>query len=195
MKRYGRAVAIAWLVVAACGDDGGCRIEQEALIVLHSVPPLETCGYDAGSDVYVTDGIYDVGGRTGYVLAPVLLNNLVASTAEGSNTGVESGELQLEPDVDVSIHLPADVVDRLPADVSRSFTNYVATDSLDPGERYVTTIDLLSPELIEALPAAIDPGDRVDARVDVRFHVTRTGNSKGEAGVIDARDYSFPLDL
>lgn len=165
--------------------------------MLHSVaPPGDgTCVFDPGSDVILTRGLYDVSGRTGYLLAPVLLNNLVARTAAGGNTNIEDGELRLEPQVDVAVHLPGDVVDRLGTGVSRSFSSYVATDSLDPGEQYVAPVDLLSPELSDALATAVPSGDTVEMLADIKFYVTRTGNSRRNAGVIDVREYSFPVDL
>lgn len=190
MMRFVRAVAIGWLVAGS-----SCAGEQEPVIVLYSVFPEDECAFDPESNDHITSGRYDVSGRTGYLLGPILQNNLLARTTSGSNTGVEDGELRLETNVDISVHLPADVVDRLPADVSRSFTIYVATDSIGPGQRYAAPLELLSPELVEALPGAVLPGMSEQATVDIVFHVTRTGNTKGDVGVIDAREYTFPLTL
>lgn len=193
MKGFVRALAVVGLFVG-CGGDGGCRIEQEPIIVLHSVALDEMCIFSP-SGTPIPGGLYDVSGGTGYVLGPILRNNLVARSTEGSNTGIEDGELRLEPDVDITVHLPDEVADRLPADVSTSFVVSVATDSLPPESEIAFAVELLSPELIEALPGAVGPGDYVEARVDVVFHATRTGNSRRDIQIIDAREYTFPLDL
>jgi hypothetical protein len=141
-----------------------------------------------------------VSAGTAYFLAPVLRNNLTASTTKGSNTGVEDGELQLLSPVDVTWHLPGDVVDRMGPgrDGERlplSFPVAIATDSLPPGALYVAGFEAVPAEYAAALVPAIDPGDPQVLTVEIVFHATRTGNSRGNVGVIDSRVYEFPITL
>lgn len=183
----------------------GCADEQEALIVLHSIAPTveqgsSVCMYDLDSDVFRFAGRMDVRAGDSYELAPVLMNNLPARTASSNNSGVDDSELQLTSSVDITLHLPSDVVadmgpgpdgERLPL----SYSVPIATDSLGPGDLYAPLVEIVPQEYSQALAAAIAPGDEVQLSVDIQSHATRTGNSRGNVGVIDARLYSFPIEL
>ncbi|MCX4240284.1 hypothetical protein [Paraliomyxa miuraensis] len=196
MKRLVRGLAVAGLF-AGCGGDG-CRIEQESLIVLNSLAIAaddDECMIDAGSDEILVRGLADASSGYGYTLLPVLRNNLVAQGSGGSNSGVEPSELQLEPDIDITAHFPEEILDRLPADLELSYSLPIATDSLGPGGLYVPQVQLMSAELVEALPAAVPTEGFHDVTFDIVFHATRTGNASGNVGVIDSRLYSFPVRL
>lgn len=183
----------------------GCAGEQEPLIVLHAVPPEveeDSCTWSADSSVHVASGRLDVawGSLSSYHLAVVLLNNLLTGTTEGSNTGVEDGELQLESPVDITLRVPRDIVDRMgPGSdgepLPLSFGVPIATDSLPPGARYVAGLDVVPAEYAEAFAAALEPGDEVQIVAEIVFSATRTGNSRGNLGVIEARAYEFPITL
>jgi hypothetical protein len=179
----------------------GCAGEQEALIVLGS-PAFEEgeCTANAGTSEFLQRGLIDVGADTRYTLPVVLLNSLRSRTT--TNTGVDNGELQLR-DVDVTLSMPqapeviAQVEDENPAFVE--FSSPLPTISLPPGTETGVLVDVVTRMASASLRQAIL--DNLDATAEpilvanIVFHATRTGNSAGNVGVIDARAYSFPIDV
>jgi hypothetical protein len=201
--RVRRALAIGWLVATGCGGDGGCRFENTSLVVLHAIPPTvedEGCVFDPNSQIIVYRGRLDVAWGTGYLLGVVLSNNLVATTQEGSNTGVEDGDLQLSSPVDVTLHVPRDVADRMGPGpdgqpLPLSFEVPIATSTLRPETEYGMGLVAVPREYAMAFAAAIDPGEEVDITIEVVFHATRTSNTRGNLGVIDSPPFEFPITL
>jgi len=187
----------------AVATAGGCADEQEALIVSHS-PGFDgyACVADPGSDVHLQRGTLDVSFGTPYTLAVVLTNNLVSRPNTTTNTGVENGELQLrDVDVVLSMSQSPEVIDAIAAQDPSfvEFSQTLASDSLRPGENSGVLVDVISSGASQALQGAISsilgPGSRPIITAELVFHATRTGNSTGSAGVIDARAYTFPIQL
>ncbi|MEX1368147.1 MAG: hypothetical protein AB1Z98_33770 [Nannocystaceae bacterium] len=202
MKRLAGGLVVASLV-ASTGS--GCAREQEALIVLYSVAPTvdpmsSGCLYEEDTDIRIASGLLDVSAGDPYVLAPLLLNNLPSRAANANNSGVDDSELQLTSTVDITLRVPSAVARErgTGADgraVPLSYEASIATDSLPPGDMYVTRFDAIPAELAVSLAAAIAPGESVDVVAEIEFHATRTGNSRGRVGVIDSRVYEFPITL
>lgn len=201
MKRLAGASATALFVAFAAG----CAGEQEPLIILNSVAPTvdqmaDSCIFDAQGDVFISRGLLDVAAGTPYVLGPVLLNNLQARGAANTNSQVEDSELQLTGEVDVKLVLPSEIEDAMgPGSdgepLPLSYTLATASDSLGPGESAAIPIPVIPAEYATALAAAVPPGDLVESRVELIYHATRTGNSRGNIGEIDSRVYTFPIGL
>lgn len=147
-------------------------------------------------------GVVDVAYETAYTLPVSLHNNLGSRPGTTTNTGVENGELQLR-DVDVSLSMPQapDVIRQVaavnPANVD--FSAVLAADSLSPGTTNGVLVDVLPQGAAAAFRSAIGDILGTDARptlvATLVFHATRTGNSVGELGVIDAREYTFPIEV
>lgn len=194
----------AWLAALLALGVVGCADQEESLIVLHS-PAFEVgggCVADANSTVSLQYGVLDVLHGTGYTLPVALRNNLASRPASGSSSGVDNSELQLR-DVDVTLSMQAapEVLQQVAAEDPSfvSFTVTLPSVSLPPGQDTGVLVEVISEgasrslrqAMEELLPAGARPS--IDAALD--FHATRTGNSRGSVGVIDARSYTFPVEL
>lgn len=191
-------------MVAAClaVGAGGCADEQEALIVLHS-PAFQQgeCLADPNSTTLLQQGVLDVAYGTPYTLPVVLLNNLRPRSAD-TNSGVDDSELQLR-DVDVSLALEQapevlqQVADEDPAFVE--FSVLLPSQSMPGGQETGVLVEVVSSgasqALRDAMAARLPEGSEPTLAVELVFHATRTGNSRGSLGVVDARAYTFPIRL
>lgn len=203
MKGLVRALAIASLFVGCGGDGGGCSIEQEALIVLF-VPAFGsyTCTADPQSDVSLQRGALDLAYETGYTLPVLLHNNLISRSSMGTNNQVEDGELQLR-DVDIVLSMPdaPEVIRQVEGEDPSfvSFTAVLPANSLPPDSTTGVLVDVISsqaaPVFAQAFADNLEPVDHPILVVTLVFHATRTGNSRGSLGVIDSREYTFPIEL
>ena len=195
-------VAVA-LLAASLLAAGGCADEEEALIVLHS-PAFDQglCTADANSSEFLQQGNLDVLYGTPYTLPVILLNNLRSRPATQTSTGVDNSELQLTG-VDVSLSMPQSpevmrrVADEDPALVH--FSALLPTVSMVGGEEVGVLVEAVpqgtSQALRDAMEELLPEGSRPTLSADLTFHATRTGNSTGSLGIIDARVYSFPIRL
>jgi hypothetical protein len=179
----------------------GCAGEQEALIVLYSPAfQMGECNATADSTEFLQRGLLDVGADTRYSLPVVLLNSLRSRTT--TNTGVNNGELQLR-DVDVSLSMPQapEVIRQVEAENPAfvEFSSPLPTISLPPNMETGVLVDVVtqmaSGSLRQAILDNLDATARPVLVAEIVFHATRTGNSAGSIGVIDARAYSFPIDI
>lgn len=195
MRRFSGACAVALLVASA---STGCAGEQEALIVLHAVAAESNdqggCTFDAGNGVELVRGLLDVQGGTSYLLAPVLFNQLPSQGQNATNSGIDDSEVQLLS-VDVSLSLPSDIADQLSGDVSLSHSPPLATNSISPGEQFSAVIEVVPADLTQELAGILTPDDDVTIVADIVYHAARTGNTRGSVGMIDSRNYSFPIQL
>ncbi|MEM9456124.1 MAG: hypothetical protein AAGF11_18220 [Myxococcota bacterium] len=202
IRRIQRTGAFAALV-AVLG--AGCADEQEPLIVVNSPGWQDfACVANPDSPTTLQRGLVDVGFNTAYTLPISLLNNLASRPGTTTNTGIEDGELQLR-DVDVSLSMPqaTEVIRQVAAANSANveFAAVLATDSLLPGAQNGVLVDVLPQATAAAFRDAIlsNPNLGADAQpilaATLVFHATRTGNSAGSVGVIDAREYTFPIEI
>lgn len=181
----------------------GCADQEESLIVVHS-PAFEqgACLADANSSTSLQYGVLDVAYGTGYTLPVVLRNNLAPRPASGSSSGVDNSELQLR-DVDVTLGMPqAPEVLRQVAAEDPSFVSFTVTlpsVSLPPGQDTGVLVQVVSEgasrSLQQAMEDLLPAGARPSVDAELEFHATRTGNSRGSIGVIDARAYTFPVEI
>lgn len=198
-----RVVLPVGLTAAVLALVSGCAREQEALVVAR-VPAFTdgSCSADSNSDATMPEGNLDVAFGTPYTLPVILRNNLLSRPGNTSNTGVDNGELQLR-DVDITLSMPqapevlSEVAARNGAYVE--FNAPLAANALDPGVEAGILVDVISDgaslALSEAIAAQLDPDARPLVLVELVFHATRTGNSRGRVGIIDSRAYSFPIKV
>lgn len=195
--------ARSWLLVALLAAvTGACAEEQESLIVLHS-PAFQqgTCFADPNSNTVLQFGVLDVAYGTAYTLPVIVLNNLRTRSTKTSS-GVDDSELQIQG-VDVSLSMDqAPEVLRAVAEENRAFVEFSAaipSQSITGGEEIGVLVDVVtdgaSRALRNAMADMLPEGARPTLVADLTFHATRTGNSRGSLGVIDARSYSFPIDV
>jgi len=196
-----RRVSVAALL--AVGMASSCAQQEEALIVSHSPAFVDgDCFADPSQNTQLQRGVLDVAYGTAYTLPVVLTNNLGARPGTTSNTGVENGELQLR-DVDVTLTMEQapDVLRAVAAQNGAfvEFSQTLASVSLQPGQETGVLVDVItdgaSRALRDAIQANLDAGARPIVTAEVVFHATRTGNSTGSLGVIDARAYTFPIQV
>jgi hypothetical protein len=190
--------AAACLVVGV----GGCADQQESLIVLHS-PAFEQgeCSANPNASEILQGGVLDVSYGTPYTLPVVLLNNL-RPRSSNTSSGVDDSELQLR-DVDVVLRMEqAPEVLRRVSDEDRAFVEFsapLASQSLPPGKETGVLVKVIgdgaSRALRQAIADLLPEGARPTVVAEVTFHATRSGNSRGSLGVIDARAYTFPIEL
>lgn len=210
MARFGRIFAATGLLTSTLlmGLSGlSCANEQEPLIVLYAVlgekgstDPLDfECTFMLEPDVFHARGSFDVATGSLYTIFPVLSNNL-AVRQQMTNSGVNDSELQLASNVDITLNLPSDVRDAMGTGTDGSalplsFQSNLATQSLNPGDLMGAHIPVIPPEYAVALQSAVGTDELVDVTVDVVYHATRTGNSRGNTGVLDSRAFTFPITL
>ena len=106
-------------------------------------------------------------------------------------------------DVDVTLTMEQapEVISRVAAQngANVEFTQPLPSQSLAPASGTGVLVDVITESAARAFADAIEAVLDADARpivvADIVFHATRTGNSRGALGVIDARTYSFPIEL
>ncbi len=158
------------------------------------------CDFELGGTISVTSGLLDVSAGHGYLLGPILLNNLVSRTSSVTNSGAQNGELQLTGAIDIQLNLTSEIAADFDAssDLSRSYVVRTGSDSMGPGDELLLPLEVLPGEYAVDLATALAgaaPTDRFLSSLDIVFHATRAGNSRGNIGVIDSRVYNFPVQL
>lgn len=197
--RLGAVLAGMFATAASCAD------QQEALIISGAVPlSTDDTGAcvpgEAGTGTGLVQGVLDVSFGTSYLLGVVLVNQLTAE--EGANAGVDTSEMQIQ-DADISLSIPQapEIIEAIAAtDESLvSFTLPLATDSLPAASSKTITMEVVPAETSEALAAEmmaqLEPGQTVTLMVDIVVEAERSGNTAGNIGVVESRDYRFPISL
>jgi hypothetical protein len=202
MDHRARSWVAAALFAAPLLAAGGCADEEEALIVLHSPAFEQGCTADPNTSVLLQQGHLDVAWGTPYTLPVVLLNNLRSRPATQTNTGVDDSEMQLR-DVDVSLSMSqAPEVMRQVADEDPGFVHFSAVlpgQSMVGGQETGVLVQVItdgaSRALRDAMMELLPEGSRPVLAAELTFHATRTGNTAGSLGIVDARAYTFPIEL
>lgn len=182
----------------------GCAQEQESLIVSHVPiwPGAGECLADPSEATHYTRGTLDLAFTTPYMMPLVLQNQVLSKVPMTSNSGVDDGELQLIG-ADVTLRMPQSraVLDRASA-ANENFVDFsvdLATSSLPSGGEQGVLVEVVSQPASAALAAAVRSELSEDARptllVDVVFRARRTGNKVGKVGEIEARVFTFPIQL
>jgi hypothetical protein len=191
-----RALALfSTLLATACADN------QESLLVLRAPAwTSEDCVVDAGQTDSLPFGTLDVTMATGYLMPAVLLNNLAKQTK--NNAGVVTNEIQLtDVDVDLSAPQAPELIDAVSAmdDSYVSFNVQLSTDSLLPQAKEGVLVEVIpqptAKVLRDLLPGMYGPEAKVTVVATAVFHATRSGNTSGKIGIIDARDFKFPVEV
>lgn len=177
----------------------GCAGEQESLIVLHSPAWDEegSCLADPSTDTRLSQGVLDVSAHTPYLLPVILQNQLVAD----DTNGVDNGEMQLRNvDVRLTMDQAPDIIDALelrdPALVD--FNYPLATDSLPSEGQAGVLVEVISRTAAEELEFqlnSLEDGARPVLTAHLVFHARRTGNAVGGIGDVEAREFSFPIQI
>lgn len=172
----------------------------EAAVLIPDADNPGICTFEVNGDTSQARGSLDVGAGTPYQLVPVLQNNLVARGAANTNSSVEDSELQLTGEVDVRLNLPDSVREAMGPGfdgeaLPLSYTLPIASNSMAPGELLAVPMPAIPAEYAIALQPAIGSGQLIESSVDIVFKATRTGNSVGKVGVIESREFRFPITL
>ena len=184
----------------------GCADNEEALIVLHAAAweAAGECRVDAGNDNTLPRGIADVSLGTGYLAPLVLLNQLPSQPAATNNSGIDNAEVQLRSvEVDLSMPQAPQVIDAVEAqnEAFVSFEQVLASDSLSPGARHGTLVEVITSPAAAALSGAIEDAfpDQPDVRLvleaKIVFRGLQTGNTVGNLSDVEAREYIFPIEV
>lgn len=197
-SKWGILVVGAALIV-------GCAENEESLLVLNA--PLwaddgECIVQPAADGLSLTNGVLDLSFGTPYVMPATLLNNSPMQDASENNAGVDTNEIQLlDADVDLSMAQAPEIIDALRDmdDGLVSFNVPLPTVSIFPEQLQSVLVEVIpqptSMALAEALGAAFGASARVTIVARVVFHASRSGNTIGKVGGIDAREFSFPISL
>lgn len=194
MRSMALASLLGCLLLPACAD------QQESLIVLRA-PAWggEECIVDASSDVGLIEGVLDVTQGTAYLLPLTVLNNLQTQSTDSSNAGIITNEIQLKSaDVDLSSDDAEALVTALGEGLT-SFSVILASDSVAPGESIGVAVEAISRATSQGLLTAMEtqwptqPDVQIRVQAAVVVHGTRTGNTVGKIGQIDAREFTFPI--
>jgi hypothetical protein len=182
----------------------GCAENEESLIVLMA-PAWEMGGCVITADTSAASlpyGMLDLTYGTPYAMPAILLNNTAEEAANANNSGVQSNELQLiDADVDLSMPQAPDVLEAL-RDMDESLVSFnvpLSTNSLPPGGAAGVLVEVIpqrtSMALGDVIAAQIGANAKLTVQAAVQFHASRSGNSIGKVGEIDARDFSFPIQV
>jgi hypothetical protein len=191
-------LAAACLAIGA----GSCADQEEVLIVDRS-PAWEQgeCTVSPNSNEVLQSGTLDVLHGTAYAVPVVLVNNLRARSTKTSS-GIDDSEIQLRNvDVVLSMDQTPEVIERVAAE-DPSFVRFSATlasQSLAGGEETGVLVEAItdgaSRAFREAIEELLPDGARPTVVATLTFHATRSGNARGSLGVVDAREYTFPIRL
>jgi len=187
------------LLSLGCLLASGCADQQETIVVTHA--PLWTdqgCIIDASIDAALLRGTLDVEWETPYLLPLAVLNNL--STSSSSNTEL-TNEVQLT-DADVRLEVPQseDILEHVSTDQANvSFNQVLSSISVAAGDRVGIGVEVIgrpaSQAFNEALEMFLDAGGRVTVVAKVVIHGERSSGSVGQVGTVEAREFTFPIEL
>ncbi len=194
-----RLIRLSTLGALALGVLQGCADEQESLIVRGAVNVDADCVVSP-SGIPLTRGTLDASFGTAYTAGIILFNQLAPQMM--NNSGTDNSELQLiEADVDISIPQAPQILANLQArDPSFvSFTQPLPTNSLPGQSEVAVQVDVItaaaSRALAEEIQSTFSEPVEITVVADIVFHAERTGNRVGKIGDIEARNYSFPIDV
>lgn len=185
----------------------GCAENEESLLVLNAPfwDPSSPCGVMPNMNMNgqsLSSGLLDLAYRTPYVMPATLLNNTAPQEIDDNNSGIMSNELQLiDADVDLSLAQAPEIIDQLEAENGAlvSFNVPLPTVSIFPGQQQAVIVEVVpqptSVALAEAIEAAFGLESRLTLEAKVAFHASRSGNTIGKVGDVDARDFSFPIQM
>jgi hypothetical protein len=193
-----RALWLGCLLLPACAD------QQESLILTHAPiwPDDGSCMIDPGTDTSLLRGTLDVEQGTPYLMPAVLLNNLAPQSASTTNSGTVTNEVQVT-DADVVLESPQapGLIDTLAA-MDESLVDFnvvVASLSIPPSEARGFGVEVISRAASLAFRDTMrneyPEGTAIIVVANVTFHGLRSGTKVGNIGVIDAREFSFPIQL
>lgn len=193
------ATLFAACVTLSATLTAGCADNQETLIVLMAPAWTEgECMVDESSEDPLAFGLLNIDFDTPYLMSAILLNNAPSQATNDNNTGVVSNEIQLK-DALVTIDCPQrpDLLDGIDKG-ALEFKAPLATNSLEPGQTVALAVEVLPLATVRELRrriSEVQPGTDITVRANVTFRGSRTGNDFGKIGRIEARDFSFPIEL
>lgn len=194
-----RLLRLSTLGALALGVMQGCADEQESLIVRGAVGFDDMCVVNP-TTLPLARGTLDASFGTAYSAGIILYNQLAPQMT--NNSGTDNSELQLiDADVDLSIPQAPQILANLRArDPSFvSFTQPLPTNSLQGQQEVAVLVDVItaaaSRALAEEIQSTFSEPVEITVVADIVFHAERTGNSVGKIGDIEARTYSFPIDV
>jgi hypothetical protein len=125
-------------------------------------------------------------------------NGSSSQSTNDTNSGVVTNEIQLK-DARVKIDCPQspellDGIDKGAID----FQAALATNSILPGDTAALAVEVLPLQTVRELRMRmmeVMPGANFTVRANVTFRGSRSGNNVGKIGVIEARAFSFPIEL
>lgn len=185
----------------------GCADNQEAIVLEH-VPywpiteqdgnTVGACVVDTGTTTIRLRGSLDLAFETPYLMPGVVTNNLMATAAADSPTGLDDSEVSLE-DAIVKLSTPQDpdIMDGLDKSL-RKFTYTMQSISLSAGEQQGVLIEVIPQQTAQALRSAVSAGYPDGTVLEVKAEITvraRRTASGGKLGLIEARPFTFPIDV
>lgn len=190
MRRTVVLVSLGGVLLAGCAD------QAESLIVTQAPAWTSTdCNIDPATDIALARGYLDVVWGTPYLLPLSVLNNL-SDTQRGSTTQV-TNEIRLS---DADVELTA-TDDRLFAGIDPAFLQFnvpLASISIEPNETVGVTVEAISSTVTEQLNvnlAAIGANASATLVASVVIHGEESGGSVGKVGEVDAREFTFPIQI
>ncbi len=190
------ALSLLAVLSSACAD------QQESLIVLQAPTwPDEGCIVDPEAEAGLLRGTLDVTQGTAYLMPAAVLNNLATQSEGDNNAGIITNEIQITgASVKLSSAQDPQMIEDL-KDMDKALVDFdvdVASVSVLPGEVAGFAVEVISSAASKAM-APIVAGHGEDAQVmvlaTVVFHGLRAGTTVGKIGIIDAREFSFPILL
>lgn len=188
------ALSLGAVLSSACAD------QQESLIVLQAPAwPEGDCVVDPEQEAGLLRGTLDIVHGTPYLMPAAVLNNLAAQSEGDNNAGIITNEIQITgASVKLSSAQAPEMIDMLEGNLV-DFDVDVASISVLPGEVAGFAVEVISEEASKQMGAYIaaeyGPEAQLIVLATVVFHGLRAGTSVGKIGIIDAREFSFPIQL
>lgn len=191
------ALSLGAVLSSACAD------QQESLILLQAPfwPEDGVCAVDADSEDALLRGTLDVTHGTPYVMPAALLNNLASQSEGENNAGIITNEIQVTgASVKLSSAQAPEMIEAMEAmnEALVKFDVPVASVSILPGEVEGFAVEVISEQASKEMRdylAAIDEEAQLVVTATVTFEGLRAGTSVGKIGIIEARDFTFPIQL
>jgi hypothetical protein len=139
----GRVAGLLWKALGMVAGVSACTDANESLTIVQAQVPNETCAIDENGSggTRLTEGVLDVGldKPYGYVLYPLLSNNLLALSTSG---GIEPNRITITG-AEMELLPPKGVTMTWPAGCGAKFEDY-STAMIQPGSRRAIRISALS---------------------------------------------------
>ena len=173
----------SWLLCLAAVSAGGC-VDSRSFVISKAQALDQECNITGDTGISLRSGLLDLAGQQGYLLFPVLRNDLLTNAADGQG---ERNRLVLQR---WEIELTLDDRFDLPSGISPnafSFSFPIASTLMEPGEQLFTSVEVIRQEL--AVQLSVPAGERYLINAELRAIATHNGSER------ESSNFIFPIEV